>query len=179
IEWRDPFRAVPAREFGGPWAALVERVLEAPQDHVSLIVTTVGCGDVAVHAASPTHGVRVGAGVSETAVAPIAGHRAASQVVEIIAGTGGRAENRTDGVVVRSLFDLPLGNGHAWTISEQIIKASGSPRQERFHTLMPCWDAQNEHRLLGVPVGFDEAADALAQLCHPDFPYDLEALQVA
>jgi hypothetical protein len=75
----------------------------------------------------------------------------------------------------RSLFDLPLGTGHSWLLSER--RQTGSHDEERYETLLPAWSAESSHPLLtlGVP-GFGSAAEALQQLAEGD---EVDAIQAA
>jgi hypothetical protein len=80
-----------------------------------------------------------------------------------------------------SLFDLPLGGGHAWTITEQsarVIAADG--KEERYGTVLPAWSARSEHDLGRPELGFGTAATVLAALLPPDpRGHAFEAKQVA
>jgi len=66
-------------------------------------------------------------------------------------------------VTRRSLFDLPLGEGPLWTITEQtgpVKPASG--REERCTAVLPAWSAHSQQDLSDPSLGFAAAAAALA-----------------
>jgi len=66
-------------------------------------------------------------------------------------------------VARRSLFDLPLGDGPLWAISERTAPIkSGAPREERCTAVLPAWTARSELGLTDPSLGFAAAAHALA-----------------
>jgi hypothetical protein len=75
-----------------------------------------------------------------------------------------------------SLFDLRLGDGVAWRITEETTSYVGSP--ERYEVLLPAWEAHSEHPLLPHDLGFAEAGDALIALLPPT-GYYTDARQIA
>src|SRR5262249_3981594 len=79
-----------------------------------------------------------------------------------------------------SLFDLPLGAGHAWNIREE-TEVRGQGGNEQFTAVLPAWTACSKHSLVttGDALGFGAVGDAVAAACHPDFPYFVSALQEA
>jgi hypothetical protein len=82
----------------------------------------------------------------------------------------------------QSLFALPLGEGHAWTITEETVVADHAGPLELLAATLPAWQATSRHDLLEpkLALGFEEAGKALAQLCNPEFgPRLVEAVQVA
>lgn len=65
----------------------------------------------------------------------------------------------------RSLFDLPLGDGPAWRISEARVS---SPGDERYEARLPAWEGQSDHDLLAAAdVGFGEAVSLIFSLLPP------------
>jgi len=62
----------------------------------------------------------------------------------------------------RSLFDMPLGEGPAWTITEELadITAPGG-REERCTAVLPAWSAHSTHRLTDPRLGFATVRHAL------------------
>jgi len=126
------------------------------------IATTPQAGDVAVHSAHGD-GLLVLSVIADPAIAPARVHAAAHDLA---------------GAHRRSLFDLPLGEGHAWTITE--TRVAGPTPEERYRAIVPAWNASSSHSLLRGGLGFDRAADALAALCNPEFgPIDTTAVQTA
>jgi hypothetical protein len=67
-------------------------------------------------------------------------------------------------VARRSLFDLPLGEGPQWAISEQTVtvRGAGAARQERCAAVLPAWSARTRLSLADPRLGFAAAAAALA-----------------
>jgi hypothetical protein len=66
-------------------------------------------------------------------------------------------------VTRRSLFDLPLGEGPLWSITERTapVRSPGG-REERCTAVLPAWSARSEHDLSAPDLGFAAAAQALA-----------------
>lgn len=165
VSWEVPFDLAPAGELGtdSPWASRLTHVLRAPRDprHLQFIATTGRAGEVAVHVAGARGGLLVASVVAAADVPPgdvlAAGHQ-----IAVAVATGGQLERR-------SLFDLPLGDGPAWTIAEQ-PEATNAPdgRDERYSTLLPAWSARSVHDLTRAPdLGFPTAAGVLAELIGP------------
>ena len=75
-----------------------------------------------------------------------------------------------------SLYELPLGDGPSWRITEETASFLGSP--ERYEFLLPAWEATSDHKLLDGELGFQQAGGALIELL-PSDGYDLEARQSA
>ena len=74
-----------------------------------------------------------------------------------------------------SLFDVPLGPGHSWTVSEH--KEFGSHDAEHFDAVLPAWSVSSQHNLMDLDdIGFEEAGEALRKLVGGLRP---EAVQVA
>lgn len=174
VSWEVPFDLAPAGELGAdsPWASRLTHVLRAPRDprHLQFIATTGRAGEVAVHVARARGGLLV-ASVIAAADVPAADVLAAGQQIAVAEATGGQLERR-------SLFDLPLGDGPAWTIAEQ-PEATNAPagRDERYSTLLPAWSARSEHDLTcAADIGFPTAAGVLAELIGPGL---FQARQVA
>ena len=65
-------------------------------------------------------------------------------------------------VATADLFDLPLGDGHAWTLTEELTTRAG--RETRFASVLPAWSATTDLDLLADGLGFDVAARTLAEL---------------
>jgi hypothetical protein len=145
VDWEVPFEAVPSSELGGPWASRVSQVLRSVPQHRAFIASS-AVGDVAVHTARSADGLEV------TSV--IAGPEVAAADVLAVA--------HSDPLAPRSLFDLPLGDGPLWTITE----SSGRPGQH--HTaVLPAWSAVSDHNLMRPEFGFPAAAEALIELIGP------------
>lgn len=77
----------------------------------------------------------------------------------------------------RSLFDLPLGPGSAWTITER--RSSTRSDEQHYTTALPAWSADSDIPLAAT-AGFGAAAEALIALL-PPVPggYEVQAKQSA
>ncbi|GAA0260171.1 hypothetical protein [Cryptosporangium japonicum] len=156
VSWRVPFTTAPAESLGGPWADRVTTVLHASSAHQAAIVSTPEAGDVAVHvvrSADPEPLL-----VTSVIAAP-----------SVPAATVFRAAHRIaiDGPVAqRSLFDLPLGEGHSWTLTEETAPTlAPDGREQHCSATLPAWSARSRHDLLDDPrTGFGDAVAALAPL---------------
>ncbi len=174
VSWEEPFDVVASSEMGGPWPERVNSALSAPPRHERFLAAS-AAGDVAVHAARSTDGLLVVSVIAAPNVNAgavlVAAHEVAAALVE------------RDASARRSLFDLPLGDGHSWTIIERVVErpASGPDRVEYVRSLvLPAWDARSEHDLLSADVGFAEAAAVLERFADPAFaPFTFDARQVA
>jgi hypothetical protein len=160
VSWAQPFDLAPAGELGSasPWAARLGRVLRTPArrspGHRQCIAVT-RAGDVAVHTAAARGGLLV-TSVAAAPDVPAADVLAVAYDIAIAVATEGP-------VARRSLFDLPLGDGPLWTLTEQPA-ASARGREERCTAVLPAWSADSTIDLTGAGLGFDVAAVALARL---------------
>ncbi|HKC27834.1 MAG TPA: hypothetical protein VKB75_07460, partial [Jatrophihabitans sp.] len=125
-------------------------------------------GLVAGHTARSLHGLFVTSVVADAGAAPTAVLEVAQRVAIAVAA-GDPPESR-------SLFELPLGDGAAWRISESM---TSSPGRERYEVRLPAWEAQSDHQLLENPeLGFREAVSVLLSLL-PPAQYQADAKQRA
>jgi hypothetical protein len=172
ISWMVPFDVVDARALGdeSDWSRRLTSVLRTPVRFPStaFITSTAHAGDVAVHVAP----ARDGAGFAQSlaVISVIAARDVPS--ADVMAGA---YEIATDFAAHRnasrpSLFDVPLGEGHSWTITE--APDDGSGRSEQWTVALPAWSAKDDHDLLAHDLGFDAALHALAALLPPgDYRY--------
>jgi hypothetical protein len=159
VSWERPFDLAPAGALGpsSPWAAELSQVLRTPEgpDHEQFVAATQTAGDVAVHAAMAQDGLLV-ASVAADPDVPAGDVLAAAYELAPALVTGAS-------VARRSLFDLPLGDGPLWAISERTAPIkSGAPREERCTAVLPAWTARSKHDLADPSLGFAAAAHALA-----------------
>jgi Serpin (serine protease inhibitor) len=159
VSWERPFDLAPASVLGpsSPWAAELSQVLRTPDGpgHEQFVAATQAAGDVAVHAAQAQGGLLV-ASVAADPDVPAGDVLAAAYEIAPALATGA-------GVGRRSLFDLPLGDGPLWVISERTAPIkSGAAREERCTAVLPAWAARSELDLGDPSLGFAAAADALA-----------------
>jgi hypothetical protein len=158
VSWLRPFDVAPAGALGpsSPWAAQLGEVLRTPEGpgHQQFVATTRTAGDVAVHTALAKGGLQV---TSVAAAPDVAASDVLAAAYELALALA------TGPVARRSLFDLPLGDGPLWAISERtaMIK-SGAPRDERCTAVLPAWTAHTQLDLVDPSLGFAAAAHALA-----------------
>jgi hypothetical protein len=159
VSWERPFDLAPASALGpsSPWATELSRVLRTPEGpgHEQFVAATRAAGDVAVHAAWARDGLLV------TSVAAAPGVPAGDVLAAAYELAPALATGRS--VARRSLFDLPLGEGPLWSVSETTAPIqSGAAREERCTAALPAWTARSEHDLRDPELGFEAAARALA-----------------
>jgi len=154
VSWERPFDLVNASALGpgSPWVALPGRVLSSPEHpgHRAFIAATDRAGDVAVHTGSAVGGLQVTSVIASPGVPPGDVLAAAHEIA--IAEALGRAVPR------RSLFDLPLGDGLLWSVTEERSQAGD---QEKCTAVLPVWSARSDHDLSNPRLGFAAAAHAL------------------
>jgi hypothetical protein len=175
ISWRTPFVAADAGELTLPRTPgfdAVRTVLRTPRGAAQeFIVDSPDAGLLAVHAVPSTDDdmlvVSVIADPSVAATTVLS--RAHATVVAL-----GQRRSIAD---ARSLFDLPLGTAHSWTLTEEVTMAPHD--QERFDSWLPAWSAESAHDLTELD-GFADAAAGLTRLL-PDDPrgHEMAARQVA
>lgn len=161
ITWLQAFEVTPSREFRSDWRDRVTTVLRTPrQGHDCAIARHDRAGDLAVHHAHAD-------GLVVTSVIADAGVPA-KDVLAAAHDVAARTFSTT------SLFDLPLGDGPSWTITE----SDGVDRQETVTALLPAWSARSEHDLKAPDLGFDSASATLMRLFGPG-PWEAKQSAVA
>jgi hypothetical protein len=185
VRWLVPFALTDAAQLGGEWTTRVGHALETTGQafHRMLIAETTQAGLVGGHGAYSGDGLLVVSVIADAAVAEADVHAAAHDVALTMAREGSTTILAAPtSSVRRSLFDLPLGDGHAWTITERSIAGDDSTARERYRAVLPAWSARGDYDLLGTnqSLGFDAAARALERLGNPEFgPFTLTAVQSA
>jgi len=163
VSWERPFDLAPASALGSasPWAATLTQVLRTPHGpedgrvpgHDQFIAATEAAGDVAVHAASARDGLLV---VSIAAAAQIQAASVLSAAYDLATALAvGRP------LTLRSLFDLPLGEGPAWTITEEHTNTAAGRTEERCIAVLPAWSAHSTNELTDPRLGFATVRHAL------------------
>jgi hypothetical protein len=160
VSWDRPFELTPGSALGesSSWSKQVKQVLMSPPAapqadlHKAFLASTREAGEVGVHVGRAQGGLDV-ASVIAAADVPAAevlaaGHRLAIDV----------ALNRT--VAMRSLFELPLGDGPFWSVREEM---SPHGPGERCRAVLPAWEARSAHDLTDERLGFAAAATALGE----------------
>lgn len=182
VRWLGHFTRIPSTELGpaSPWVRRVNGVLRSAAGHECRIVDTLHAGRVAMHAvtgraADQQHGgLRVVSVIAEPDVPPADVRTAATELaISSVAGAP------IDAV---SLWDLPLGDGTAWTVTEREQPGlRPDARPENLDARLPAWSSTAEYNLLADDrTGFGLAADALTGLLpRLDNGYDIDARQVA
>lgn len=160
VSWERPFDLAPASALGpaSPWAETLTQVLRTPRrqvpGHDQFIAATDTAGEVAVHAASARDGLVV---VSVAAAPEVPAADVLSAAYDLgTAFAAGRPLTR------RSLFDLPLGDGATWTITEEHVgTTTPDGREERCTAVLPAWSAHSAHQLTDPRLGFATVRHAL------------------
>ncbi|HEX5812864.1 MAG TPA: hypothetical protein VFY38_12210 [Pseudonocardia sp.] len=159
VSWSVPFDTAGADAFRSGWRHRVARVLRTPRrGHECAIVRHPDVGDVALHRAR-SEGLVV---TSVIAAPDVPADRVLAAAHDLAGHRGDR----------RSLFDLAVGDGHAWTVTE----SDGEEGEERLVAVLPAWSATSDHDLSPAAFGFADAAAVLGRLF--DAP-DWEARQAA
>jgi hypothetical protein len=179
VSWEVPFEVVDAAALGpSRWPAL-RRVLRPPRGdprHRQYLAGTDRAGTVGVHLAGARGGLLVGSVIAADPAVPASDVLAAAE--EIVT-----AEARQPRSVTRlSLFDLPLGDGPVWSISEQQADTTApGGREEQVIGVLPAWSAQTRLDLRDdEALGFAAAARALAEALElGDWRYDARQAAMA
>ena len=178
VSWRVPFDVAPAAEHCGaasPWKGVVSRLLW--DDHAAqraMIARTDAAGLVAVHCAVAQEDLTVVSVSAAPEVDRAAVLLGAHEVAATVCGKWGSGGC--------SLFDLPLGEGHSWQISEREVPVYvREPRLERVTgAALPAWRAQDNLDLSASPAfGTGPALEALRELIGPRPDDQCQATQAA
>jgi hypothetical protein len=176
VAWAQPFVTAPAAELGGPFGGSITVALRAHHEHTRAFVETEAAGLVAVHAADAVTGLRVLSVIAAPDVAPGRVHVAARAVAAMLGGDPAAPARPVD------LFDLPVGEGHAWTLTEderEVRELGDGDRTQRITTFLPAWSAHSDHDLLDAP-GVPDVLPALDGFLLPKHrPAELEVRQSA
>lgn len=173
VSWREPFGTAPAADLGGDFGGSITTALVAAAGHDQFLADTAAAGRVAAHVAASTNGLAVVSVIAAPDVAAADAHAAAHEVGALAAGLRSTATRR-------SLFDVPLGPGHAWTVTETVEERfGGPPRVETHDTLLPAWSATGDHDVLSA-AGFPELGATFTRFLRAEYlPATFEAKQAA
>jgi hypothetical protein len=167
VSWETPFEVEAAADHlreSSPWRGQVQDVLlHHFGDDFTMLADTESAGIVAVHFAQAVEDL----GVLSVAAAPAADRR---QVFEAAYELARRCRNDTLGLARRSLFDLPLGEGHSWLISEHEISTheADARREAIDYAVLPAWRSGNKLDLKKSALfGVEPALKAFLQLIGP------------
>ena len=141
VSWQVPFGIVTASEHLGaasPWRGRVQHLLRDHACATAMIADTRAVGLVAVHHAVAAEDLTVVSVSGEPGVAREAVLEAAHEIASRVGGGSPPA--------ACSLFDLPLGVGHSWTITEQETRTyHAGQRVERLAgASLPAWHVESE-----------------------------------
>jgi hypothetical protein len=154
IKWRRPFELVDAGDLGGLWGSDVHQVLRSVKTHRAFVADTQAAGRVGVHSAGSEDGLDVMSVIADELVPPGSVIAAAHEIA-------------TGEVATLALSDLPLGAGHAWSVTERQAGAGREEQEEQRYALIPAWHASTELELDAPDLGFGVAAEALIALLPP------------
>jgi len=174
-EWHSWFELVAATEFGNsPWAGKVKNALADRTRGFGTILKTESAGLVAAQVKTAKDGFYVASVIA----APEVPHAVAMAAAYEVAAAAVEPSER---VQVVSLYDLPLGDGHAWSLTEEKFKAQQPNVQlQSARVVLPAWHAPTRSiNLLKNPAfGLGAAAIALIEQLPPNEDgYDAEAVQ--
>jgi len=179
VSWERSFDVVRAADHlspSSPWADRLERALmEELPGPSTMLAATEAAGVVAVHLAQAVEELAVLSVVADPAVERAQVLEAAHELARLC---------RDDALASArvSLFDLPLGRGHSWEITEHERLSTEAGRSETVTSaVLVAWDAENSTDLRRSPVfGADVALAALLNLIGTDPRGDtLRAVQSA
>lgn len=162
VSWEQRFEVAPAADRfspSSPWIKAVERVLWTQLTTNTGIVATEAAGPVAVHEAVAQEDLTVICVCADAAADRADVFSAAHEVAGHVAA-GSRLPSM-------SLFDVPLADGHSWTIAER--ERPARHHGQRFETItdvaLPAWEIERELALLGSPgFGVQSATNVLHQM---------------
>ncbi len=141
VSWKTPFEVVDGDEHlraSSPWRGSLSRVLLARETGIPMMLaTTEAVGVVAVHLALAEEDL----GVVSVAAAPEVERRLVVEAAYEIA-----ARYRDDDLASArcSLFDLPLGSGHSWELTEREVRThvAGERSEEVESAVLAAWHAR-------------------------------------
>ncbi len=167
VSWSIPLDLVPAAEHLGessPWHGRVQQLLwDDRPELLARLVPTTAAGVVAVHHAAAVEDVTVISVSAEPGLPRAAVLEAAHEIVALFRG-------EPSAPLACSLFDLPVGPGHSWDISEtEIPTGTAGERIERIDGVsLPAWRAGSELDLKRSELfGSAAALDTMRQLIGP------------
>jgi hypothetical protein len=183
VSWFAPFELVPAAQLGAGsrWATEITHALRTPRHPLTggslhdVFIASTTAGDVGVHTALARHeanNASIGLHVTTVIAAPDV---AAADVLGVAYDLA-TAPMRGGLITRRSLFDLPLGDGAAWTITEEPADPTTNDPPERAFAVLPAWSARSDHDLSAPALGFPAAATALEAVL-PAADWQFEARQ--
>jgi hypothetical protein len=165
VSWEQPFEITAARERfsrASPWYDEVDQVLCTQQTMDAAIVDTDDAGTVAVFEAVAQEDLTVVCVIADPSVSRERVFDEAHQIVgHIRVGVKLQA---------RSLFDLPIGEDHSWTITERERPAwhAGQRFEKVTEAALPAWETQSMLDLLASEAFAADAATAVLETMTAD-----------
>lgn len=167
VTWSRPFEVVARRDLfpSSRWLDGVERLLSDgdPTPH-TMLATTRAAGVVAVHLAVAVDGLAVLSVSAAPSVPREAVLMATHEVASLVRGVRSPAAKC-------SLFDLPVGSGHSWQITQRKIATQVAREHvERIGAVtLPAWRVENELDLTRSDLfGAPSVLSALLGLLSPN-----------
>jgi len=166
VSWQERLEVVPAAEHlrdSSPWVDRVQHVLLDRWPTVPLMLArTEAAGVVAVHFAVATE---------DLAVVSVAADPTLDRAVAFEAAYEIARRCRDDDLAGArcSLFDLPLGEGHSWEITEhEVLSYAAGGRDEQIEgAVLAAWSVRGDLDLKAGGFGIESALDALLGLIGP------------
>ena len=179
VSWRTPFDVIDADGHlsqASRWRGAIRELLwdKRPAQHAA-IVNTQAAGLVAVHCAVATDELTV---ISVSADPDRSRDTVLEAAHEVIA----RLREQPFSSLASSLFELPLGDGHSWELTErEVATVRAGERQQRIEAVtLPAWKVKSDLDLLtGTPFGAEEALLVLQTLIGPRPTDQFQASQTA
>jgi hypothetical protein len=160
VTWEDPFAVEQAADHlrvSSAWHGQLSQVmLDFGGSRLTMLAETDCAGLVAVHFAQAHEDLAV----LSVAADPDVGRQ---QVFDAAYELSNKCRNDTLGLAKVSLFDLPLGEGSSWVISEHEVAAyeEGDQRERIEYALLPAWRSESRLDLKASPLfGARPALDA-------------------
>ena len=181
VSWEVPFEVVPADEHLGvtsPWHGRVNRLLWdglRRGGERAMIARTAAAGVVAAHCAVAREELTVVSVSADPGVQREAVLAAAHEMAAFAAGEDW-------GTQACSLYDLPLGSGHSWEISEEHVPTylKEAPLERIVGAALPAWSVRGDLDLLAsARFGTRPALETLRRLIGPRTDDVCDAAQTA
>jgi hypothetical protein len=183
VSWMVPFQVVPAEDHlapDSPWRSAVSELLwDEGVIWGGMIARTQAAGLVAVHRAAARDDEDVA--VISVCAAPEVDRASVVAAAYEVAAVSGASSDGWDALAC-SLFELPLGAGHSWNISEREVRTAikQPPRERIAGAALPAWHIESELELGSAPVfAAGPACEALRGLIGPRPTDSCVAVQVA
>lgn len=167
VTWTAPFDEASADDLAGAFGATVSSALRSPAlgEHDQFLARTQAAGLVGALVSRSVDGLVVTSVVADESVAPADVLAAAHEVADPASRV--------------SLFDVPLGPGHAWEVREVVEERFGDPTSEVVDAVLPSWSISSRHDL-GDGPGVGAAFDVLGSFVDRALaPVSFEAVQSA